>query len=204
MNIVNFFLILILLNFIFYVIDKLICISLIYNFKEHITKRKDYGRIRWYFLHIFINILTVITSIKGVQMSYNRKYTSLTPIKMAEPLSFDWFFGETSPLPTLLVASGHLYHILFFSTTNEDIYHHLLFAGTMSFLNMMGDYGSARNVIQFVLSGLPGIFEYTIMCLYKLDCICKKYEIFCYYNALFIKVSIRITNSLAFNISNNI
>lgn len=171
MNLINIFGIIFLINIFLSIIDKIFCLTIISYFGKHL---KDKSRIRWYLLHIVINIFTVITSINGVYMSFNKFYTNLSPIKMAKPLTNSWFFGPTSPIPTLIVASGHLYHILFFSTSKEDIYHHVLFAGTMSFINMIGDYGYARNIIQFVLSGLPGIFEYFIMSIYKFEFIGKK------------------------------
>ncbi len=153
----------------------MICIPIILNInKTIVTRKKDYKKIRWYLLHIFMNIFVTITSINGVYLSYKNIYTNLTPIKMAEPYSIEWFFGPTSPLATLIVASGHLYHILFFSITKSDIYHHLVFAGLLTTLNMIGDYGIARNSISFVLSGFPGIIEYTIMLLYKFEYLTKK------------------------------
>jgi len=169
------FLLLFYLLSVFYIIDKYICTPIILKMnKKLIIGSKDHGRTRWYLLHIFINILTTITAFNGVYLTYLNPYTSLSPIAFAKPYTLDWFIGPTSPLPTLIVASGHLYHILFFSTTKSDIYHHLTFAGTMCTINMLGNYGNARNVIQFVLSGLPGIIEYSIMVLYKFEFVNKK------------------------------
>ena len=64
--------------------------------------------------------------------------------------------------------------MLVFSVSREDIYHHLLFALSMTSINMLSNYGYARNIVSFVLSGLPGIFEYTLMVLYKLNYLTKK------------------------------
>ena len=58
--------------------------------------------------------------------------------------------------------------------SKSDIYHHLIFAANMTTINMMGNYGIARNLCGFVLSGLPGIIEYSIMSLYKFDYLKKK------------------------------
>ena len=175
MDIINIGSFILLINVLFFIIDKMVCFPIIFKMnRKLLNNSKDYGRTRWYLLHIFINLLTTITSISSVYLTYQRPYTSLTPIKMAEPYSAGWFIGPTSPLPTLIVVSGHFYHILFFSTTKSDIYHHLTFAGVMGTINMIGDYGTARNIIQFVLSGFPGIIEYTIMSLYKFEYVNKK------------------------------
>ena len=172
MDLIN---IIFLLNVCFFMIDKMVCGPIILKVNRKILNNsKDYGRTRWYLLHIVINILTTITAINGVYLTYLNPYNSLNPITFAKPYTLDWFIGPTSPLPTLIVVSGHFYHILFFSTTKSDIYHHLTFAGVMGTINMIGDYGIARNIIQFVLSGLPGIIEYTIMSLYKFEYLSKK------------------------------
>lgn len=175
MNLKSIFSHIFLLNIFFFLIDKMICKPMISYISPKIKKdKKNYQRTRWYILHIFINILTAITSFNGVYYSYKNKYTSLSAIEMAKPYSLEWFYGPTSPLPILFIGSGHLYHILFFSTTASDVYHHLLFAMTMCTLNMIGNYGFARNIIPFVLSGLPGIIEYIIMTLYKFEYLSKK------------------------------
>lgn len=176
MNLFQILLFIFILNVFFFIIDKMCCIPIILKMnKKLLNNSKDYGRTRWYLLHIVINMLTTITAINGVYLTYLNPYQSLTPIPFAEPYNLDWFIGPTSPLPTLIVASGHLYHILFFSTSKSDIYHHLTFAATMSSINMIGNYGNARNIIQFVLSGLPGILEYSIMSLYKFEYLTKKH-----------------------------
>ena len=175
MKFYNIFIFINLFNIFFFLVDKIFCIPLILLIKKDIiNNKKDYGRTRWYILHVIINMLIVITSIKSVYLTFQNPYTSLNPIKIPSIYSYDWFFGSTSPLPTLIVVSGHIYHILFFSTTKSDIYHHLMFAGIMGTLNMIGDFGNARNIIHFVLSGLPGIIEYVIMSLYKFAYINKK------------------------------
>lgn len=161
------------LNLLLYIIDSFICIPFIVKFKKNLSI-KDFNRTRWYLLHIFINILTAITSFSGIYQSYYHLTDSLNPIEMAKPFTLNWLYGPSSPFPTMLVASGHLYHILRFSVTKDDIYHHLLFALSMSTINMLCNYGYARNIVSFSLSGLPGIFEYTIMVLYKLNYLTKK------------------------------
>ena len=168
------FLLLLFLLFLFYSIDTYIITPIILKTnRKMLYNSKDYCRTRWYLLHIVINLLTTITAFNGVYLTYLNPYTSLSPITFAKPYTLDWFIGPTSPLPTLIVASGHLYHILFFSTSKSDIYHHITFAGVMCTINMIGNYGTARNIIQFVLSGLPGIIEYSIMSLYKMKYLTK-------------------------------
>lgn len=173
MNFINLILFLIILNVLLYIIDIFFCIPFILNFKRDLLK-KDFNRTRWYLIHILINILITLTSFSGVYQSYHHMTNSLTPIPMAEPFTSNWFYDATSPIPTLLVASGHLYHMLVFSVSRDDIYHHLLFALSMTSINMLCNYGYARNIVSFVLSGLPGIFEYTLMVLYKLNYLTKK------------------------------
>lgn len=175
MNLFNIYLVIKFLIISFFLFDKTICIPIILSIKKDmINVKKDYDRTRWYLLHIFINILISTISYNGLYLSLKNVYTSLNPVKFAEPYTRNWFMGPTSPLPSLIIASGHLYHILFFTTSKSDLYHHIFFAFSMTSINMIGDYGLARNVIPFVLCGLPGIIEYIIMCLYKFDFIIKK------------------------------
>jgi hypothetical protein len=174
MNILNIFFHIFLFNLFFFFVDTFICdnIILVYH-KSIIERKKDYNRLRWYLLHILINIMVTLTTLKGVYLCFDN-YTSLSYTEIAEPYTLDWFIGPTSPIPTLIIASGHLYHTLFFNMTKSDIYHHLIFAANMTIINMMGNYGIARNLVGFVLSGLPGIIEYSIMSLYKFDYLIKK------------------------------
>lgn len=163
------------LNLLLYFVDSYICYPFILKFKKKKLSNKDLNRTRWYLLHIFINILTAITSFSGIYQSYFHITDSLNPIEMAKPFTLNWLYGPSSPFPTMFVAAGHLYHMLIFSVSKDDIYHHLLFALSMTSINMLCNYGYARNIISFVLSGLPGIFEYLIMVLYKLNYLTKKH-----------------------------
>jgi hypothetical protein len=175
MKLFNIFLFINFFNILFFLIDKMICTPIILSVRKNmIYNEKDYRRTRWYILHIFINILCSITSFNGIYYTFKNIHTSLNPVKFAKPYTKEWLIGPTSPLPTLIIASGHLYHMLFYKISNSDIYHHLFFAFTMTSINMMGDYGFARNVIPFILCGLPGIIEYIIMSMYKLEFIIKK------------------------------
>lgn len=173
MDLISIILFLITLNSLFYIIDIFFCCPFIKYFNNNLIK-KDFNRTRWYLMHIIINICVALTSLNGVYNSYIHFTDSLTPIEMAKPFTKEWFYDSTSPLPTMLIASGHLYHILVFSVSKDDIYHHLLFALSMTSINMLYNYGYARNIISFVLSGLPGIFEYTLMVLFKFNYLSKK------------------------------
>lgn len=75
----------------------------------------------------------------------------------------------TSPIATLLVATGHIYHTLFFEMSAADIYHHVIFAAVLVFINIYGNWGVMRLTPGIVLCGFPGIFEYLTMVLYKLN-----------------------------------
>lgn len=171
----NIFLFISFFNLFFYLIDKFICVPIISSVNKSIlNNKKDFERTRWYVLHFFINILCSITSFSGFYLTLNNIHTSLNPIRFAEPYTIDWLIGPTSPIPTLLVASIHIYHLIFFSNSKSDIYHHLIFALSMPPMNMAGDYGYARNIVTFVLCGVPGVIEYFIMTIYKLGFLRKK------------------------------
>ena len=174
MNIINIYLIVNFFLVSFFLIDKMICIPIILYIKKDIMNvKKEYEKTRWYLLHVFINILCVVTSFSGFYLSMKNIYTSLNPVPFAKLYTKEWILGPTSPLPTLIILSSHLYHMLFFALSNSDLYHHIFFAFSLTTINMIGDYGFARNVIPFVLCGLPGIIEYTIMSLYKFNFINK-------------------------------
>ena len=204
MNIINIYSMVNLFIVSFFLFDKMICIPIIlYIKKDIINLKKDYERTRWYLLHIFINILCVITSFNGFYLSFKNIYTSLNPVPFAKPYTKEWILGPTSPLPTLIILSSHLYHLLFFTTSISDLYHHIFFAFSMSTINMIGDYGIARNIIAFVLCGLPGILEYTIMSLYKFNFINKKnmrYNVTIMHLLLRLPLGIIITYSLLYQV----
>lgn len=66
--------------------------------------------------------------------------------------------------PVLLAMLLHLYHCLVFQLSNDDRFHHVLFALVMGVPSMM--YANdAVNAMLFAISGMPGAIIYTVIML---------------------------------------
>ena len=125
---------------------------------------KDNPNIRWFFVHSFSNILITYYSFSDLK----KVITNIDSIN-----NFTW--NEESYLSFWISILTHIYHILFFKLSNDDILHHftmVLIAGSLEY--------SQKNIIcpavLFFLSGFPGAIDYFCLYLVKINLLNKDKE----------------------------
>lgn len=111
----------------------------------------------WKLLHAVTNIVIALLSLPDVvRVAYN-------PITSCH--------GQGSLMPNALIAALHIYHLVGFSTTGADWFHHILFVGTLCPIAMFRQIGPVKNLIAFFVCGLPGGLDYILLFLVKHDMI---------------------------------
>ena len=114
----------------------------------------------WYLLHSIANMFII--------------YQCIEPISyiLHDPLYH--LFNLTPFYDSMYtVVLIHLYHMLFFKCTNDDIFHHLVFVGMGSFVIYTFNNGYYAALSHFFICGLPGCLDYFMLFLYKTDFIFK-------------------------------
>ena len=107
---------------------------------------------RYFALHAFVNGLISLACLPDLQRAL------LAPV--------DALVGPTlSALPMALVASIHIYHVLFFRLSGEEIFHHVQFVVPLLLLSVVfkWDGGSSQNFSAFFICGLPGGLNYAAL-----------------------------------------
>ena len=138
-----------------YTIQFILCFCFIGSIDKIINKTVLSLKARWFFLHIFVNLIVTI-------FSYNdTKYCLTDPINcFVRP----W----DSSLPFMIASVSHIYHIIAFSNLHFDDYlHHITmgpFAGGIAFLFLKV---SGTNLALMGLTGIPGGLDYVMLTLVK-------------------------------------
>jgi hypothetical protein len=65
----------------------------------------------------------------------------------------------------VVVIAMHAYHAACFSLTPADRFHHALFIPVMSVVGFLFQWGALLNFVAFFVCGLPGMLDYTAICL---------------------------------------
>jgi len=108
---------------------------------------------RWFFLHIWINLVVVLFGLYDVFLC------------LSNPLMcFDNITLWNSSVPFMMGFTGHMYHLIMFDKIKpSDIFHHVLMwsiAGTLSFLYLQKP---GTNLALFGLTGFPGAIDYILL-----------------------------------------
>jgi len=106
-----------------------IVMALLYLFDKVVAPQ----RARWFALHGFANCLVVVTAMKGMLQSLRDPLYSLDSRKYNDTS----LFGSASPWPVYIINSLHVYHLLFFEVTGQELFHHIAFVPAIGF---MGQY----------------------------------------------------------------
>lgn len=116
---------------------------------------KKEQNIRWFFIHSISNLALTLTATPDLITVLKNPLNTLN-------ISWNKYSYITFEIGIII----HLYHILFFKLTPDDIFHHFLMifiAGPIEFYN--------KNIIcsatLFFLSGLPGAIDYFLLYLVK-------------------------------------
>ena len=111
---------------------------------------------RWFALHAAGNAVVTVAAAWDVVRTFAAPVANLV--------------GPTgSMLPNAAISAIHLYHLLFFRLSADDIFHHGLFVGVLCPLGVVfkNDGGASLNFGAFFLCGLPGGLNYAALVLNK-------------------------------------
>ena len=64
---------------------------------------------------------------------------------------------------------GHVYHALAFNLKPNEVRHHLIFSGIGGVMTLGMGWGPLMNLCLFLMSGLPGAIDYTMLAAVKCD-----------------------------------
>jgi hypothetical protein len=141
-------------------LDK-ICVCLFLFCSTHLILKNIINELAiWYLIHFLGNMYIVLIS--------------LTPIFeiLSDPL-YQLFHPIEYYDTTIIADLIHIYHILFFNLTNDDIFHHLFFVGLGSFTVYYFQSGYYSALTHFFICGLPGGIDYLFLFFYKIGYIEK-------------------------------
>lgn len=107
---------------------------------------------RWFALHALANAVIAASAAPDVARALLRPIAGLTG-------------AAGSMLPNAGIAAIHVYHVLFFKLTADDIFHHVRFVAILSTLAIVfkHDGGASINFGAFFLCGLPGGINYVLL-----------------------------------------
>lgn len=108
----------------------------------------------WYLLHFVGNMYVVFVSLEPISLILN------------DPL-YELFNPTEYYTTTIIVDIIHMYHILFFNISNDDLFHHLFFVGLGSFTVYYFQSGYYSALTHFFICGFPGGIDYLFLFLYK-------------------------------------
>jgi len=117
---------------------------------------------RWYFLHAGTNAIVTILALPDIYYTLADPGNAIS-VKYCKSLPFP----ACSDLPTVFIVGLHLYHMLFFKLTSDDLFHHLLFVPIICFAHFAYPFGAAANILCFFISGFPGGIDYLLLGLVK-------------------------------------
>eukprot|EP00750_Incisomonas_marina_P016025 INCI18854.2.p1 GENE.INCI18854.2~~INCI18854.2.p1 ORF type:complete len:283 (+),score=33.09 INCI18854.2:152-1000(+) len=117
---------------------------------------------RWYFIHAGTNAIITVLAVPDLYFTLAAPARGLS-VRYCESLPFP----ACSDLPTCFIVGLHLYHVLFFKLTKDDVFHHLLFVPVVCFAHFAFPCGSAANILCFFISGFPGGIDYFLLGLVK-------------------------------------
>jgi hypothetical protein len=138
---------------------NILVLLILYIFDRLVAPNKA----RWFAIHGFANVLVVIFSFNGMITSLLDPLYSLD----ARVYNDHSTFGNSSRWPVYIINSLHIYHLLFFEVTKQELFHHLIFVPIIGFMGQWFDWGPSKNFMAFFISGLPGAIDYLLLILVK-------------------------------------
>lgn len=122
---------------------------------------KDAGG-RWFLLHALGNLVVAVMSLPDIIFWFKDTSAAMS-VAYCKTLPFpgcsDW--------PTCLIISMHVYHMISFKLSADDLFHHLLFVPLIGGVNFAYPWGVSGNILSFFISGLPGGIDYLMLAAVK-------------------------------------
>ena len=114
----------------------------------------------WYLIHSLANFYIIFSIIEPIKLILNDPLYHL--------FNMTYYYDSTIKIVIL-----HLYHMLFFKCTKDDIFHHVVFVSIGTFTIYFFNNGYFSALTHFFICGLPGGIDYFLCFLYKTGCILK-------------------------------
>lgn len=106
-------------------------------------------KLKWFFVHAVSNISIAI-------MTFSHLTSHFTGITRDE-----------DKRSIVLVIYTHIYHMLFYKLSSDDILHHFVFLPTIALPGLLYDWKNIGNVQLFFICGIPGAIIYITLILNK-------------------------------------
>lgn len=108
---------------------------------------------RWFVVHFFTNVAIAALTIPNAIVLFTDVHRIL--------------YDETGPLvsktPICLALWLHIYHVLLYKMTADDLFHHMVFIPTIGIPGYVYDWGAVGNLQLFFICGVPGALIYAII-----------------------------------------
>jgi len=118
---------------------------------------------RWFLLHSIGNLVVAAVCVPDIINVFGNPPAALS-VEYCRSLGpvgcSDW--------PTCIIIAMHLYHMLSFKLSADDLFHHLLFVPIIGGINFCYPLGTLGNVLCFFISGLPGGIDYMMLSMVKM------------------------------------
>jgi len=119
---------------------------------------------RWFLLHAIGNMIAAACCLPDF------KYAFANP-----PAAVAVSYCRTLPAgglgcsdwPTAMIIAMHLYHMISFKLSPDDLFHHLIFVPIIGGIHFAFPWGVAGNILCFFISGLPGGIDYFMLAAVK-------------------------------------
>ena len=117
---------------------------------------------QWFCLHALANAFVVVGAVPDFY------FVSLVPSKaLSAAHCYDMGKWACSDWPTCMIIAIHVYHMLAFKLTSDDLFHHLTFVPVIGGGHFVWPWGAAGNILCFFISGFPGGIDYALLALVK-------------------------------------
>ncbi len=105
---------------------------------------------RWLVLHLIGNLLIAGLTAQNALLGFVDPMNAMIPID--------------ENLPFFLMISMHLYHLVFYETSHDDRFHHIVFG--LGAMGLVWNWGRIAHTLMFLMYGLPGAIDYFLLLWY--------------------------------------
>jgi hypothetical protein len=111
-------------------------------------------------LHALGNAAVCMLSLPGVTACL------VNPAHCTDAIVHSTTHSAADARAAFVVIAMHAYHVVRFALTPSDRFHHALFIPVASVLGFLFEWGEHRQLVAFFVCGLPGMLDYTAICLF--------------------------------------
>ncbi len=136
----------------------LLCIGFLRLIDKFAPTEIIVSRARWFFLHIWINFIVIMFSLRDLKICFATPRLCFSPNQTV-----------CSTIPWAMAMAGHIYHMVAFKKlTWDDYLHHVLMVPIAGLVGFFFMNKPGFNTAIFGLTGLPGGIDYVLLTLVKL------------------------------------